>query len=351
MSPEELRILPKVLLHDHLDGGLRPQTILELALTGGYDGLPSRDLDELTDWFFQGRSASLERYLEAFAHTVGVMQTAAAIERIAYEATEDLAAQGVVYAEMRMAPSLCTDRELDLTEAIAAMLAGMLRGEAEFGLPVRLIVDAMRQDSDSSEVARAAVQFVGEGVVGFDLAGPEAGYSALEHREACEIALEGGLHLTIHAGEGDGVQSIVGAMEVGAERLGHGVRLVEDINVVAGEAETLGSVAQIVLDTGLTLEICPTSNLHTGVFPDAKSHPLGMLHRAGFTVTINTDNRLMSRSSPTDEFSFAVEHHGFDVQDLEMVTMRAIDAAFCDQATKDRVAATVMAGYAPAGAE
>jgi len=351
MSPEELRILPKVLLHDHLDGGLRPQTILELAEIGGYDRLPSRDLDELTDWFFQGRSASLERYLEAFAHTVGVMQTAAAIERVAYEATEDLAAQGVVYAEMRMAPSLCTDRELNRTDAIAAMLAGMSRGEAEFGLPVRLIVDAMRQDSDSSEVARAAVEFAGEGVVGFDLAGPEAGYSALEHRRACEIALEGGLHLTIHAGEGDGVQSIVGAMEVGAERLGHGVRLVEDIDVVAGEAETLGPVAQTVLDTGLTLEICPTSNLHTGVFPDARSHPLGLLHRAGFTVTISTDNRLMSRISPTDEFAFAVEHHGFDVQDLELVTMRAIDAAFCDQGTKDRVAATVMAGYAPAGAE
>lgn len=345
MSPEELRILPKVLLHDHLDGGLRPQTILELAETDGYTGLPSDNLEELTDWFFQGQSASLERYLEAFAHTVGVMQTADAIERVAYEATEDLAAQGVVYAEIRMAPSLCTERDLDLTEAIAAILAGLGRGEADFGVPVRLIVDAMRQQSDSSEVARAAVDFAAAGVVGFDLAGPEAGNSALDHRLACQIALEGGLHLTIHAGEGDGVKSIAGAMEVGAERLGHGVRLVEDIKVVAGEAETLGPVARSVLDAGLTLEICPTSNLHTGVFSDARSHPLGLLHRAGFAVTINTDNRLMSRISSTDEFSFAVEHHGFDVQDLELVTMRAIDAAFCDRATKDRIVSTVMAGY------
>ncbi len=345
MSPDELRTLPKVLLHDHLDGGLRPLTILELAEIDGYDGLPSRDLDELTDWFFQGQSASLERYLEAFTHTVGVMQTAEGIERVSYEATEDLAAQGVVYAEMRMAPSLCTERDLDRTEAIGAMLAGMSRGEAEFGVPVRLIVDAMRQESDSIEVARSAVEFAGQGVVGFDLAGPEAGFSAIDHRAACEIAVEGGLHLTIHAGEGDGVQSIVGAVEVGAERLGHAVRLVEDIRVVAGEAEKLGPVAQSILDAGLTLEVCPTSNLHTGLFPDARSHPLGLLHRAGFAVTINTDNRLMSRITPTDEFSFAVEHQGFDLQDLELVTMRAIDAAFCDQATKDRVTATVMAGY------
>lgn len=349
MSPEEIRGLPKVLLHDHLDGGLRPQTILELAEENGQDGLPSYDIEELTDWFFQGRSASLELYLEAFAHTVGVMQTSDAIERVAYEATEDLAAHGVVYGEIRMAPSLCTERGLDRSAAIAAMLAGMRRGEAEFGLPLRLIIDAMRQDSDSVEVARTAVEFVGEGVVGFDLAGPEAGFPAAAYRKACEVALEGGLHLTIHAGEGDGVQSIAGAIEVGAERLGHGVRLVEDIEFAAGEVRTLGPVAQAVFEAGLTLEICPTSNLHIGLYPDAASHPLGLLYRSGFAVTLNTDNRLMSRVTPTDEFSLAVEHHGFDSQDLELVTMRAIDSAFCDQATKDLVAEKVIAGYQSAG--
>ncbi len=345
MSIDGLRALPKVLLHDHLDGGLRPQTVLELAKATGYDGLPSYNLEELTEWFFQGRSGSLERYLEAFTHTVGVMQTAEAIERVAYEAVEDLANDGVVYTEIRMAPSLCSARGLDRSEAIAAMLAGMHRGESSFGLPTRLIVDAMRQHSDSVEVARAATEFAAEGVVGFDLAGPEAGFPASTHREACDVAVAGGLHLTIHAGEGDGVPSIAGAMETGAERLGHGVRLVEDIEVDGGEAQSLGIVAQSVFDEGTTLEICPTSNLHTGLYKDSASHPLGLLHRAGFAVTLNTDNRLMSQISLTDEFLFAVENHDFDVQDLEVVTMKAIDSAFCDQATKDLVAAKVIAGY------
>ena len=345
MSAEDLSVLPKVLLHDHLDGGLRPQTVLDLAEAGGYGGLPSHDIEELTDWFFQGRSASLERYLAAFVHTVGVMQTADAIERVAFEAVEDLAGQGVVYAELRMAPSICTEGDLDLSGAIAAMLAGLRRGETASGMPARLIVDAMRQESDSLEVAQAAVEFAGEGVVGFDLAGPEAGFPAGAHREACELALAGGLHLTIHAGEGDGIESIAGAIEVGAERLGHGVRLVEDMEVVAGEAEALGPVARSVFEAGITLEICATSNLHTGLFPDAASHPLGVLHRFGFGVTLNTDNRLMSQITATDEFSLAVEHHGFDAQELESVTMRAIDSAFCGQATKDLVAEKITAGY------
>jgi len=345
MSPEDLKALPKVLLHDHLDGGLRPQTVLDLAAADGYLDLPASGVEDLTDWFFQGRSASLERYLDAFTHTVGVMKTAAAIERVAYETVEDLAADNVVYAETRMAPSLCLGEGLDRGEAIAAMLEGLRRGEADFGLPMRLIVDAMRQDSDSVEVVRAAVAFVGDGVVGFDLAGPELGFPATEHREACDLARQGGLHLTIHAGEGDGVQSIVGALEVGAERLGHGVRLIEDIELANGEVQTMGPVAQSVLDTGIVLETCITSNLHTGMYPDAASHPLGLLQRSGFGVTINTDNRLMSGITPTDEFALAVDHHGFDLQDLELVTLRAIDGAFCDQATKDQVIERVIVGY------
>jgi adenosine deaminase len=345
MSHQDLQALPKVLLHDHLDGGLRPQTVLDLAASYGYSDLPASGVEGLTEWFFQGQSASLERYLEAFAHTVGVMKTTAAIERVAYEAVEDLAAHSVVYAETRMAPSLCLGEGLGRTDAIAAMVEGLRRGEEDFGLPMRLIIDAMRQDSDSVEVAEAAVAFAGDGVVGFDLAGPELGFPATAHREACEIAHDGGLHLTIHAGEGDGVQSIAGALEVGAERLGHGVRLIEDIEIADGEVHAMGSVAQSVLDTGMVLETCITSNLHTGMYPDAASHPLGTLHRAGFGVTINTDNRLMSGITPTDEFALAVDHHGFDVQDLELVTLRAIDAAFCDQATKDLVIERVIVGY------
>jgi len=345
MSRQDLQTLPKVLLHDHLDGGLRPQTVLDLATANGYTDLPETDVEALTDWFHQGESASLERYLAAFAHTVGVMKTAESIERVAYESVEDLAAHNVVYAETRMAPSLCLGEGLDRAGAIAAMLAGLRRGEADFGLPMRLIVDAMRQESDSVEVAQAAVALAGDGVVGFDLAGPELGFPATAHREACDVARQGGLHLTIHAGEGDGVQSIVSALEVGAERLGHGVRLIEDVEFADGEVTAMGSVAQSVLDTGLVLETCLTSNIHTGMYPDAASHPLGLLHRSGFDITINTDNRLMSGITPTDEFALAVEHHGFDVQDLELVTMRAIDAAFCDQATKDLVIDRVIVGY------
>ena len=348
VSRDRLRALPKVLLHDHLDGGLRPQTVLDLAAEHGYGDLPTADFDELAEWFFQGRSASLERYLEAFAHTVGVMQTSAAIERVAFEAVEDLAAHGVVYAETRMAPSLCTANGLDRTTAISAMLTGLQAGEAAFGLPVRLIVDAMRQESDSVDVARDAVEFAGQGVVGFDLAGPEAGFPPSLHSEALAVAAAGGLHLTIHAGEGDGIASIASALDHGAERLGHGSRLIEDTTIVDDEIEELGEVATRVYDTGVALEICPTSNLHTGMYPDAASHPVGLLHRAGFAVTINTDNRLMSGITPTDEFAIVVDHHEFEVLDLEIVTRRALDAAFCDEATRSLVEAKVSAGYAEA---
>jgi len=345
MSAEDLRAFPKVLLHHHLDGALRPQTVLDLAAVTGYEHLPSDDIEGLTEWFFQGRSASLERYLEAFDHTVGVMQTADAIERVAYETVEDLAADGVLYAEIRMAPALATERDLDVSDVIGAILAGFGRAEDDFGLPSRLIVDAMRQDSDSLEIAEAAVAFAGKGVVGFDLAGPEAGFPATLHRDACEFVLSAGLHLTIHAGEGDGVESISGALDVGAQRLGHGVRLVDDMEVAAGEVTHLGPVAQAVFDAGLALEVCPTSNMHTGMFTDPALHPLGLLHRSGFAVTINTDNVLMSQTSATEEFRFAADHHGFDVADFEIVTMRSIDAAFCDQETKDRVAQEILTGY------
>lgn len=349
MSTEDLRALPKVLLHHHLDGGLRPQTVLDLAEATGYEHLPANDLEGLTEWFFQGRSASLERYLKAFDHTIGVMQTADAIERVAYETVEDLAADGVLYAEIRMAPALATERDLEVADVIGAILAGLGRAESDFGLPARLIVDAMRQDSDSLDIAKVAVAFAGKGVVGFDLAGPEAGFPATLHREACEVVLSAGLHLTIHAGEGAGVGSISGALEVGTQRLGHGVRLVEDMEFVDGEVHLLGPVAQAVFDSGLVLEVCPTSNMHTGMFTDPALHPLGALHRFGFAVTINTDNVLMSQTSATGEFRFAADHHGFDVADFELVSMRAIDAAFCDQATKDRVIQKVLAGYDSVG--
>jgi adenosine deaminase len=337
MSRLDAVSIPKVILHDHLDGGLRPATVLELAAETGYSGLPASDLDRLAEWFYQGGSASLERYLEAFEHTVGVMQTPEAIERVAYEAVEDLAADGVVYAEIRMAPSLCTQRGLTLTRVIEAVLAGFRRGEHDHGLPVRFIVDAMRQEDDSLEVVEAALGFVGEGVVAFDLAGPEAGFPASRHRAACDAARAGGLRLTLHAGEGDGVASMADAIETGAERIGHGVRIVEDVSFEGDEVVACGPVATAVHSRGIALEVCPTSNLHTGMYPDAASHPIGRLHRAGFVVTLNTDNRLMSSISPSDEVSLVIEHQGLEGPDLEQMAMQAIDAAFCDEATRAAV--------------
>ncbi|HUG75329.1 MAG TPA: adenosine deaminase [Acidimicrobiia bacterium] len=346
MKPEEVRALPKVLLHDHLDGGLRPQTILDLASDAGYDRLPFDDAASLARWFHQDGSFSLERYLEAFAHTFGVMQTPQAVARVAYEAASDLAAEGVVYAEIRFAPTLHLERGMSRTDVLEAAIDGFSRAEADTGLPVRILVDALRQQDDSVEVAEAAASFAGEGVVGFDLAGPEAGFPPSLHAEAIEIARRGGLRITIHAGEGDGVGSIRAALDQGAERIGHGARIIEDTTVEDGEIVELGPVATEVRDRGIALELCPYSNLDTGMYPTAADHPIGLLYRAGFTTTINTDNRLMSATSMSREFTLAVEDQGFDRDDLRAITLNAVEAAFCDEETRSRVRERVEAGYA-----
>jgi adenosine deaminase len=346
MKPEDVRALPKVLLHDHLDGGLRPQTVLDLASDAGYDRLPFDDPASLGRWFHQDGSFSLERYLEAFTHTFGVMQTPEAVTRVAYEAAQDLAAEGVVYAEIRFAPSLHLELGMSRHDVLQAAIDGFSRAEADTGLPVRVLVDALRQQDDSVEVARAAVLFAGKGVVGFDLAGPEAGFPPSVYAEAIDIAREGGLRITIHAGEGDGVDSVKAALDQGAERIGHGARIIEDTTVQDGEITDLGPVATEVRDRGIALELCPYSNLDTGMYPTAADHPIGMLYRAGFTTTINTDNRLMSATSMTREFTLAVEHQGFTRGDLRAITLNAVEAVFCDDEVRDRVRERVEAGYA-----
>lgn len=340
-----LQNLPKVLLHDHLDGGVRPSTVIDLAKAMGYTQLPHSDPAGLSEWFYQGDSRSLERYLEAFSHTFGVMQDPAALRRAAYEAGEDLASDGVVYAEIRFGPTLHTAGGLDRHDVIAAVAEGADAAEADFGITIRLIIDALRHQEDSAEVARVAVDLMDHGVVGFDLAGPEAGFPPSLHGEACRIARDGGLRLTIHAGEGDGVDSISDAIAMGAERIGHGPRIVEDAVVRDGEIVELGPIAAKVLESAVPLEICPTSNLHTGMYPNAAAHPVGMLDRAGFVVTLNTDNRLMSGISLTDEFELVATHHGFGIEDLHRVTLNAVDAAFCDEETRGTVRARVEAGY------
>ena len=345
MDPDFLRRLPKVVLHDHLDGGLRPATILELARQQGYDGLPADEVEALRRWFFQGESATLERYLEAFRQTLAVMQTADALARVAEEAVLDLAADGAVYAELRFAPLLHLQRGLTPEQVVDAVLAGCAAGGQRAGIPAAIIVCAMRQADDAAVVAALAGRFAGRGVVAFDLVGPEAGFLASRHRAACRAAAAGGLHLTIHAGEGAGVESVADALGCGAERLGHGVRLVEDLTVREGRAVGLGPIAAQVHARGIVLEVCPTSNLHTGAFPTAVSHPVGVLYRAGFAVTLNPDNRLMSATSMTAEFALVVEHHGFTLDDLRTVTLRGAEGAFCDSGTRAEVRERVLAGY------
>lgn len=346
--------VPSVLLHDHLDGGLRPTTVLELAEASGYSELPSTDLNDLASWFDQSQSGSLENYLKAFDHTIGVMQTAEAIERVAYEASQDLSADGVVYAELRFCPPLHTARGLRPIQVIEAVASGLRMGEETTGMAWGLIIDSLRHLHDAEKMVRLALSARNLGVVGFDIAGPEAGYPPADHVAGFRLAREQGLRITIHAGESagaNGVAYIASSMDVcGSERLGHGVQLIEDCIVKDGEIAHIGPVAERVRSRRIALEMCPASNLATGNLTP-ESHPVGLLHRAGFNVTLSTDNRLMSNTSMTKEFAFVQQHHGFDNDDLVNVTKRSLDAAFCSWDTKAHLWEDVIApGYARNGA-
>ena len=338
-----LEALPKALLHDHLDGGLRIETILELADAVGYDGLPEKDPEALRGWFVQAESGSLERYLEAFDHTVAVMATQDAIRRVAYEAGTDLAADGVVYAEVRFGPALHLPAGLALEATIEAVLDGFAAATRDHGIALYAIVTALRQHNDSETVARAACHYVGRGVVAFDLAGPEAGFPADDHLPACLVAREAGLGLTIHAGEGDGPDSIWRALaRCGAQRIGHGVRVIDDTEVGDGKIVAAGPLATRVRDHRIPLEVSPTSNVHTGVFPDIPRHAFGPLFRAGFNVTINTDNRLMSGITLSDEYAALATAFGLDIADLGTLTENALRAGFGDWPTRQQLIEEVV---------
>lgn len=346
--------LPSVLLHDHLDGGLRPSTVVELAREVGYRRLPHEDPSELAIWFDQSDSGSLEGYLAAFEHTIAVMQTAEALEWVAYEAGLDLADDGVVYAESRFCPALHTQRGLEPVEVIGAVARGLARAQAETGLRWGIIIDALRQLDHSSEMAQVAVRSRHLGVVGFDLAGPEATFPPADHLAAFRFARESGLRVSIHAGEsggGRGPANIASAMDVcGAERIGHGIEIVEDCILENGEIVKLGAVAERVLDRQMPLEICVSSNLATkGI--DIGRHPVGALYRAGFNVTLSTDNRLMSGTSMSLEIELVEDHHGFKPDDLALTARRSLAAAFCDHETKRSLWERIIApAYAAAGA-
>jgi adenosine deaminase len=331
-----------VLLHDHLDGGLRPSSIIELAREHGYGNLPSTDPDDLGKILAAGANRGhLNLYLKAFRHTVGVMQERDALVRVAAECAEDLAADGVVYAEVRFAPELHTERGLPLEEVVEAVLEGFRLGSqsaAHAGRSIRVyaLLTAMRTAARSQEIAELAVRFRDSGVVGFDIAGAEKGWPPSRHLDAFQYVHRENFHTTIHAGEGFGLPSIWEAVQYcGAERLGHGVRIAEDITVSPGPGGTpgtgevrLGRLAAYVRDRRIPLEMCPSSNVQTGAAASIAEHPLRLLRQLRFRVTVNTDNRLMSQVSLSSEFALLSREFGYGWTDIEWLTVNAMKSAF-----------------------
>ncbi|WP_433652791.1 adenosine deaminase [Micromonospora zamorensis] len=327
---EDIVKVPKALLHDHLDGGLRPATIVDLAAEVGHE-LPATDPEALGRWFADAAdSGSLERYLETFAHTVAVMQTAPALRRVARECALDLATDGVVYAEVRFAPEQHLEQDLSLDEVVEAVLAGFAEGTAqavEAGLSIRVgtLLTAMRHAARSQEIAELAVRHRDAGVVGFDIAGAEAGFPPTRHLDAFEYLQRENFHFTIHAGEAFGLPSIWQAIQwCGADRLGHGVRIVDDISPDG----TLGRLAAYVRDKRIPLELCPSSNVQTGAVASIADHPIGLLRDLRFRATVNTDNRLMSGTSMSREMSLLVETFGYGWKELQWFTINAMKSAF-----------------------
>ena len=335
---DQVRQAPKVLLHDHLDGGLRPQTVLELADECGHVLPAGRgDAESLGRWFAESAdSGSLVRYLETFDHTVGVMQSEAALTRVARECVEDLAADGVVYAEVRYAPEQHVTTGLSLDAVVGAVQAGVDEGLAAAGgrIVVRQLLTAMRHQARSREIAELAVAHRDDGVVGFDIAGAEAGYPPTRHLDAFEYLQRENAHFTIHAGEAFGLPSIWQAIQwCGADRLGHGVRIIDDIEVAEWDGTgkpdvALGRLAEYVRDKRIPLELCPHSNIQTGAAPSIAEHPIGLLARLRFRVTVNTDNRLMSDTSMSREMGALVDAFGWDLAELQWVTVNAMKSAF-----------------------
>ena len=341
----DAREVPKVLLHDHLDGGLRPATIIELAQADDI-ALPAETPEALGEWFRTAAdSGSLERYLETFALTVAVMQSAANLERVAREAVLDLAADGVVYAELRWAPEQHQQRGLDLDEAVAAVRDGITGGmqlAAERGHDIRVqqLICAMRQADRSAEIAELAVRHASPepgGVCGFDLAGPEAGFPPSNHLAALDYCCRHWLPATCHAGEADGIESITSALrDARALRLGHGTRLIDNITLSDGAAE-LGAVARWVRDRRITVESCPSSNLQTGT-PSFAAHPFEQLFQLGFSMTVNTDNRLMSATSVSRELALLAAEFDYTLDEVELLQLNAAEGAFLPVAEREALA-------------
>lgn len=330
-SLELIRQMPKVLLHEHLDGGLRPATVAELAAQNGIE-LPFSDPDELAAWFHAGADRkSLPLYLEGFQHTIAVMQDAEALERVAYEFIEDMAADGVVYAEVRFAPHFHTARGLGLDAVMTAVLRGLKRGREDHGVDYGLILCALRNEAPelSVKLVELALEYREQGCVAFDLAGEEAGHPAKEHLHAFQLAKRMNFSITIHAGESFGPESIWQALQYcGAHRIGHGTRLVEDLVLYGERVIKVGSLAAYVLDHRIPIEVCLSSNVQTGAVPSLAEHPFPLFLNLGFRLTLNTDNRLMSNTSLSEEYRLAVEHYQLGIDDLEKLAINGMKSAF-----------------------
>jgi adenosine deaminase len=333
-TSDQIKRLPKALLHDHLDGGLRPETIIEIAQKIGYKKLPTDDPKKLADWFEEScNSHSLVRYLETFSHTIAVMQSQEAIIRVSRECAVDLARDSVVYAEVRGAPELFTKQGLTFDQVVEATLEGYKQGMAEAAregnkIRVESLLCGMRQNNRSQEAAAAVVKYRNKGVVGFDIAGPEDGFPPTNQLETFEYLRKENAHFTIHAGEAYGLPSIWEAIQIcGAERLGHGVRIIDDIDF-SGDKPKLGPLASYVRDRRIPLELCPTSNLQTGAAKTYSEHPIGILAKLRFRVTLNTDNRLMSRTSMSNEMIQCVKSFGWKFADLQRVTVNSLKSSF-----------------------
>lgn len=356
LTHDQIRALPKVALHDHLDGGLRPQTVLELAAEAGHE-LPAGDADSLADWCFAAASSgNLVQYLETFDHTLAVMQTADALRRVAREFVLDQAADGVVHAEARWAPEQHQQRGMTLDETVAAVREGLAEGVEIAAVDGRTIsatqiVTGMRHAQRSAEIAALAVAHRDDSVCGFDIAGAEDGFPPSGHLPAFDLLKRANARVTVHAGEAAGVESIWEAVHLaGAERLGHGVRVVEDIETGVDGRARLGTLAALVRDRGVVLEVCPSSNLQTGIAETIEQHPIGLLVDLGFTVTLSCDNRLMSRTTLSRELALCADAFDWDVDRLLSLQLTALDAAFLPLPDRSRLAEEViLPGFAALG--
>ncbi len=330
-SEQIVKTVPKVLLHDHLDGGLRPQTVIDLAKELKYNKLPTKDPGELGNWFHRGANkGNLVEYLQGFEHTCAVMQTKEGLERTAYEMMEDMKNDGVCYVETRFAPVFHTSKGLYHEDVVNAVLEGLEKGKRDFGVGYGLILCGMRNMKNTLEIAELAVNYRNKGVVGFDLAGEEGGYPPKKHVDAFQFIQRSNFNITIHAGEAFGQESIWQAIQwCGAHRIGHATHLAEDFTLDKdGNVVGFGDLAQYVLDKRIPLEICLLSNVHTGAIDKIENHPFGKFFKNKFRVTINTDDRLMSDTTMTKEFLVAIENFNLNLDDVEKITLNSMKSAF-----------------------